>query len=127
MKILHLTLKKKWFDMILSGEKKEEYREIKPYWFRRLVYTSGRLDLDLWCRRFQKESPWTVLEDLLGTGSSFHLDVPGQIVFRNGYASDAPEMTVACAGLGIGQGNSAWGAPDRPVFIFKLGDIIETK
>lgn len=34
-KILHLTLKKKWFDMILSGEKKEEYREFKPYWINR--------------------------------------------------------------------------------------------
>jgi hypothetical protein len=36
MKILHLTLKKKWFDMIASGEKREEYREIKPYWDKRL-------------------------------------------------------------------------------------------
>lgn len=41
MRILHLTLKKKWFDMILSGEKTEEYREIKPYWNKRLpkIYT----------------------------------------------------------------------------------------
>ncbi len=37
MRILHLTLKKKWFDMIASGEKTEEYREIKPYWIKRLV------------------------------------------------------------------------------------------
>lgn len=29
--IVPLTLKKKWFDMIASGEKLEEYREIKPY------------------------------------------------------------------------------------------------
>lgn len=36
MKVLHLTLKKKWFDMIASGEKKEEYRENKPYWTKRL-------------------------------------------------------------------------------------------
>jgi hypothetical protein len=36
MKILHLTLKKQWFDMIASGEKTEEYREIKPYWTTRL-------------------------------------------------------------------------------------------
>ena len=36
-KILHLTLKKKWFDMILSGEKTDEYREIKPYWTKRLI------------------------------------------------------------------------------------------
>jgi hypothetical protein len=36
MKVLHLTLKKKWFDMISSGAKKEEYREVKPYWNLRL-------------------------------------------------------------------------------------------
>lgn len=37
MNILHLTIKKKWFDMILSGNKTEEYREIKPYWQNRLL------------------------------------------------------------------------------------------
>lgn len=30
--MLTLPIKKKWFDMILSGEKKEEYREIKEYY-----------------------------------------------------------------------------------------------
>lgn len=34
--ILYLPLKKKWFDMIKSGIKKEEYREINKYWCRRL-------------------------------------------------------------------------------------------
>ena len=29
---LHLNLTKKWYDMILSGEKKEEYRELSDYW-----------------------------------------------------------------------------------------------
>ncbi|WP_205650831.1 hypothetical protein [Alteromonas macleodii] len=37
MKILHLTLLKKWFDDIYAGVKKEEYRTIKPYWERRLI------------------------------------------------------------------------------------------
>ena len=32
MRILHLTLKKQYFDDIIAGEKKEEYREVKPYW-----------------------------------------------------------------------------------------------
>ena len=27
-----LPIKKKWFDMIRAGEKREEYREIKPYY-----------------------------------------------------------------------------------------------
>lgn len=41
MKVLHLTLKKKWFDMIASGEKTEEYREMKAYWYDRLMYDTG--------------------------------------------------------------------------------------
>ena len=32
---LYLPLKKKWFDMIKSGEKKEEYRDINRYWIGR--------------------------------------------------------------------------------------------
>ena len=34
---LVLTLKKKWFELIVKGIKKEEYRELKPYWFKRLM------------------------------------------------------------------------------------------
>lgn len=37
MKILDLPLKAKWYEMIESGNKKEEYREIKKYWIGRLV------------------------------------------------------------------------------------------
>lgn len=36
-KVLSLVLEKKWFKKIVSGEKTEEYREIKPYWASRLV------------------------------------------------------------------------------------------
>lgn len=36
MKTLTLTLKKKWFDMIKDGIKKEEYREMKECWYKRL-------------------------------------------------------------------------------------------
>ena len=37
MKILDLPLKAKWYDMIESGVKTDEYREIKPYWEKRLL------------------------------------------------------------------------------------------
>lgn len=40
--MLTLPIKKKWFDMILSGEKKEEYREIKPYYDSRLDYQPSK-------------------------------------------------------------------------------------
>lgn len=36
-KVLTLNVSKQWFDMIVTGEKTEEYRIIKPYWASRLV------------------------------------------------------------------------------------------
>lgn len=41
MKILDLPLKAKWYEMIESGNKKEEYREIKKYWIGRLAKCGG--------------------------------------------------------------------------------------
>ena len=37
MKTLTLPLKRKWFDLIKSGVKLEEYREINRYWIARLL------------------------------------------------------------------------------------------
>lgn len=36
MAILHLPLKRIWYEQILSGEKIEEFRLVSPYWTRRL-------------------------------------------------------------------------------------------
>ena len=36
-KTLHLVLKRKWWDMIARGEKKEEYREVCEYWETRIL------------------------------------------------------------------------------------------
>lgn len=41
MRILQLTLKKQWFDLIASGKKVFEYREYKPHWMSRLLEKSG--------------------------------------------------------------------------------------
>lgn len=43
MKKLHLVLTAKWYSMIESGVKLEEYREIKPYWDIRLIDEKGNL------------------------------------------------------------------------------------
>ena len=97
MKILTLTLKKKWFDMILSGEKKEEYREIKPYWQTRF------LESDTINKNFDA------------------------VLFKNGYAKNAPSILIEHCGLWAGHGRISWGAPDKKVYIILLGSIIETK
>lgn len=39
-RILHLTLKKKWFDLIAIGKKKIEYRAYKPHWHKRIGQVS---------------------------------------------------------------------------------------
>lgn len=103
-KILHLTLKKKWFDMISSGEKKDEYREDKLYWKKRLVREG------YWHSQLCKE-----------------YDV---IRFKNGYAIDAATMDVECLGIKLCDFcDMIEGWYDEPVngirvFIIKLGKII---
>ena len=52
--MLTLPIKKKWFDMILSGEKKEEYREIKPYYDSR--FKNG-IDYIVFRNGYKKDSP----------------------------------------------------------------------
>lgn len=62
MKILHLTLNKKWFDMILSGDKKEEYREIKPYWQKRLMIISPAYTHVKFTNGYGKNRPSFIVE-----------------------------------------------------------------
>ena len=43
MDTLKLILKRNWFEMIKSGDKKEEYREITPYYLNRLLYCTPKV------------------------------------------------------------------------------------
>ena len=45
-KVLTITVIKQWFDMIVAFEKTEEYREIKPYWIKRLT-TNCEVEYDV--------------------------------------------------------------------------------
>jgi len=71
MKILHLTIKKKWFDMIASGEKKEEYRTIKKHWDTRLL--GKDYDHVLFVNGYKKDSPKVML-----TYKGFHIGIGQQ-------------------------------------------------
>lgn len=108
MKILHLTLKKKWFDMIASGEKKEEYREWKPYWAVRLCGSIG-----IACRAHaDKKNP-------------AHFQNFDIVRFKNGYNKNAPVVDVQCNGIYVGEGKEKWGAEKgREYFVIKLGTLV---
>tara|TARA_R110000772_G_scaffold181116_1_gene292446 strand:+ start:433 stop:720 length:288 start_codon:yes stop_codon:yes gene_type:complete len=59
MRILHLTLKKQWFDMIVYGGKRQEYREIKPYWDKRF---NKQYDAVFFKNGYQKDAPSALVE-----------------------------------------------------------------
>lgn len=48
--ILHLTLHRKWFDLIASGDKKHEFRANTKYWRSRLINRDGtfRVFKEVW-------------------------------------------------------------------------------
>lgn len=105
MNILHLTIKKKWFDLIAAGEKKQEYREIKRYWIQRL------------CNEIEYENnqQWDAVVK--------KFDV---IEFKNGYSKKSPILTVEWLGMDIGTAKPEWSDNwQGDVFVIKLGEIIE--
>lgn len=122
-KILHLNLKKKWFDMIASGEKKEEYREITGYWVQRLLLDGNGNKYSLKkaektaqsILHFIRDNKWDIHPDSIITYDS--------IRFRNGYSKQAPVYECRCWAISIGLGKIELGAPEHPVFIIKLDSI----
>ena len=91
-----LQIQKKWFDMILSGEKREEYREIKQYYSARLK-NEGFLD---------RYGLPTIKEDW--------------VLFRNGYGKEAPSFRALCT-VDMRTGRREWGAKSgEEYFVFKI-------
>lgn len=100
-KTLRLTLKKKWYDMIDSGEKKEEYREDKPYWRKRLVIPGSH-------------PPVTKDFDF--------------VQFTNGYGSSRPRMMFECRVILLNFGNPNWGGDGKNIqFVIRLGNKVYSK
>lgn len=105
-----LTLKKKWFDMILSGEKPEEYREIKPYWEKRFINYFGRF------YDFSKKKPELIWNQQ-----------KKDIVFRNGYGNDKPEFTAEVT-ISEGYGKEEWGAENNTkYYVLKIHRVFNKK
>lgn len=99
MKKLTLTLSRKWFDLIKSGEKKEEYREIKPYWNKRLLDKS---------ESFSIFTEYDEVEFTLGCPRKNETD---------------KRITFAKPHIRISHGRPEWGAkPDTLYFVITWGE-----
>lgn len=91
--MLTLPIKRKWFDMIVSGEKKEEYREISEYWIKRIVNEKRRQGIT----------------DLLDKGL--------KVCIRAGYGKNAPTAVLTLSKVDYGPGRPEWGAEPRGKYI----------
>lgn len=103
--------------MIASGEKKEEYREVKSYWIDRLTWHEYHKMKNL------------ELMDALSHEGTFRRDFDA-VCFKNGYSKNARSITVEFLGI-------HWGLPKNKkwidaqshlrgtwFFCIKLGKII---
>ena len=112
-KVLYLPLKKKWFNMIKSGEKKEEYREITPYWRKRLT------DLD---------SHIYEINTLITTGKPIPIKPYTHVHFTLGYPKKDDydrHMIFELKSIRVRNGNEEWGAiPNKNYFVIELGERV---
>lgn len=96
--MLTLPIKKKWFDMIISGKKKEEYRELSPYYKARFKTLFAMY-------------PYSFIP--YGTDEQ-------RIKLRNGYSSKSPSCIIT-ATLAVKPGKPEWGAEkDKDYYVLKI-------
>ena len=98
--MLTLPIKKKWFDMIKSGEKKEEYREIKPYWTKRFYNLKTYI-------------------------CGYSVTYEGKVIFKNGYSKESPQIECSVV-ITKGYGKKEWGAePNKLYYVLKILSVEE--
>lgn len=122
MRTLHLTLKSRWFDMEASGIKKQEYREIKPFWCcQLLLYKGAPATQDFWNNLIAAFGLGKSIEKGLVTFAQYDI-----VRAYKGYAKNRPEISWKYQETRIGKPNPEWCDPDdvdNMFFILDIGDI----
>lgn len=102
---LELPISEPWFSMILSGEKKEEYREMKPYWYARFKKVFSFVKNTT----IPAESDWD----------------KHWIRLRNGYGKDRPSA-MAEVTLRRDTGKVEWGAEEgREYYVLEIHNVYQ--
>ena len=130
-KTLHLVLKRKWWDMIESGEKKEEYRDFTPFYVKRLCDNPcfnkqgeiiERNIIDKWTldacekRGIDLKTAWV-------DGNIVPKDYTS-VTFHFGYTNKT--MVYSVKDISVGEGRTEWGAETgKEYFIIKLEERID--
>ena len=119
---LHLVLKRKWWDMIESGEKTDEYRDITSLYCSRLLIKGDWIYLKQSYIGCDEDDIMRIVKKYAGKPHLRWQDYDA-VCFHRGYTNVT--MLYEFKGTSIGYGITAWGAPiDKEVFIIKLGKRI---
>jgi hypothetical protein len=112
---LQLSLKKQWFEMTKSGIKTEDYREITPYWIKRLSFVphiGNGLGYPLE-KKFKESVFKKFTTNTMTLGYPKSTDTDRILKFEH-------------AGIEIRTGNPEWGAePNKLYFVIKHGKLIK--
>lgn len=99
--VLKLVVSKQWFDMILSGEKTEEYREIKPYWVARLFQDNSNI-IDVRYLASALAGRTDLLKKYINA-QKIVLKQYTHVLFINGYRKDSPRIEKEIESITIGK------------------------
>jgi hypothetical protein len=112
---IELKIKKKWFDMILSGEKKEEYRTYDEYYHCRIGGALYRKNKET--KKFPNFYAYNPF--LRGLEEDFLT-----VKFKNGYNSNSPSFIAKCRVFVRTGGKEEWGASlDNNYYVFEILEI----
>ena len=100
-KVLTLTISKQWFDMIVAGEKTEEYREIKPYWVARLFQDNSNI-IDVQYLSSALAGRTDLLKKYINA-QKIVLKQYTHVLFINGYRKDSPRIEKEIESITIGK------------------------
>ena len=108
-KVLTLTVSKKWFDMIVAGEKTEDYRIIKDFWMRRflLIKDEESKDFDKYVKfhigkTFEMLIDIDTIKEKLNDGTMKFVPFT-HVLFKNGYYGDSPKVEKEIESISIGK------------------------
>ena len=114
--MLTFPLKKEWYEKIKSGEKTIEYREIKPYWTKRIA-------LNFFRPMFGLYSPEEVFKKVssLGFSQQFDACVMPYCALRLGYTRKI--MTAYISLIQVVDGKDTDLHIDKPVYAIHFQDV----
>lgn len=127
MRILDLVLTYHNYDMIDVGDKREEYRQIKPHWVRRLIPCTHECSNGHWSAKYLKcvFTCKAVHSHMNYYSKGIRLGTYGYVRFHRGYSKKT--MLWSIKDISIGRGKKEWRAPDEPVIIIKLEKRYESR